>query len=185
MLFSVLVSTAALAIAAPTMAPSNSTTDPLPEGFSFATPHKLTSSYHGLGVQIYNCESSAWKLHSVSAALFGKGDKFRQSHIQVSFTVNSKLQPVFTQTDDHSSFTADSANPVKKVPAANPSRDVPDLVLMRAKDTSSDFDGIFSTADHVVRLNTYGGQPPNSACQPAQVLKVDYSADYYFYSPSL
>ena len=56
-------------------------------------------------------------------------------------------------------------------------------LLLRAKSTAGK--GIFARVQFIQRLDTVGGQPPQTGCDSAhsgQRTRVAYSAEYYFYS---
>jgi hypothetical protein len=68
------------------------------------------------------------------------------------------------------------------VPAPNPTRDIPWLLLEATEHAGS---GVLSTVDYIQRLHTRGGVAPNGGtCDPASegTVGVPYTAVYKFYS---
>ncbi|KAJ3100028.1 hypothetical protein HK100_004796 [Physocladia obscura] len=157
----------------------NANFSPLPSGINVPSGNSLTEAYQGIGTQNYICANSTYTLESVTADLFFEGSAF-DGVIQVLYTFNSQGQPVWTALDG-SVFIGD---PITKVPAADPTNDIPNVLLQRAAGTESPTDGVLSTATYLVRLNTHDGVAPSSCSDEGEVLNVDYSAEYYFYASS-
>ena len=71
----------------------------------------------------------------------------------------------------------------KKIAQADAPRDdaIPWLLLQA---TAHEGDGMFSKVKYVQRVNTIQGKAPPSGCDAERLnaeIRVDYSADYYFY----
>ena len=58
-------------------------------------------------------------------------------------------------------------------------------LLLEAKSTAAP--GIFANVSYIQRVNTAGGMAPGTPGTPGQVVRVPYTAEYYFYraNPSL
>jgi hypothetical protein len=68
------------------------------------------------------------------------------------------------------------------VPAPNPTKDIPWLLLQSTEHAGS---GVLSTVDYIQRLHTRGGVAPNGGtCDPAsdETVGVPYTAVYRFFS---
>jgi Protein of unknown function (DUF3455) len=75
-----------------------------------------------------------------------------------------------------------TARGIVTVPAPNPTKDIPWLLLQSTGNAGS---GVLSTADYIQRLHTRGGVAPNGgSCDPAsdQTVGVPYTAVYRFFS---
>ena len=67
------------------------------------------------------------------------------------------------------------------------SPDAESIPWLLVKVVSHDGNGILSRVTTIQRLNTKGGKAPGSGCDSDHVnqeVRVPYSADYFFYSPS-
>ncbi|HEX9140368.1 MAG TPA: DUF3455 domain-containing protein [Steroidobacteraceae bacterium] len=128
----------------------------------------------GNGVQIYKCDgdgSSAapfvWKLQAPEAALLDRDGRVVGKHY---------VGPTWESTDGSSVVGEVRARDAGPDAAAIP------WLLLRAKATNGT--GVFSKVLSIQRLRTYGGLAPPAACGEAnagQLVRVPYSADYYFY----
>jgi Protein of unknown function (DUF3455) len=75
-----------------------------------------------------------------------------------------------------------TARAIVNVPAPNPTKDIPWLLLEATGHAGS---GVLSTVDYIQRLHTRGGVAPNrGVCDPAsdQTVGVPYTAVYRFFS---
>jgi uncharacterized protein DUF3455 len=75
-----------------------------------------------------------------------------------------------------------TARAIVNVPAPNPTKDIPWLLLQATRHAGS---GVLSTVDYIQRLHTRGGVAPNGgACDPAsdETVGVPYTAVYRFFS---
>jgi len=133
----------------------------------------LVVSAHGAGVQIYSCQPTAtpaafaWNLTAPEAVLRYDGGKLLGRHY---------AGPTWSANDG----SAVVGEVVARVDATNDAA-VPWL-LLRAKSTSGS--GVFSGIEFIQRLHTAGGKAPVTGCDAAYLgttVRVDYSADYYFY----
>jgi Protein of unknown function (DUF3455) len=135
----------------------------------------LTRELHGSGVQIYECRSSspgaaqfAWSLQAPAADLADRSGKDVGRHYE---------GPTWEANDGSKVVGELVARDPGPVPSAIP------WLLLRAKSTAGK--GIFARVQFIQRLDTVGGQPPQTACDSAhsgQRTRVAYSAEYYFYS---
>lgn len=135
----------------------------------------LTRELHGSGVQIYECRSSptsvaqfAWALQAPAADLADRSGKDVGRHYD---------GPTWEANDGSMVVGERVASDPGPAPSAIP------WLLLRAKSTTGK--GIFAKVQFIQRLDTVGGQPPQTGCDSAhsgQRTRVAYSADYYFYS---
>jgi Protein of unknown function (DUF3455) len=75
-----------------------------------------------------------------------------------------------------------TARAIVNVPAPNPTKDIPWLLLQATEHAGS---GVLSTVDYIQRLHTRGGVAPNGGtCDPASdhTVGVPYTAVYRFFS---
>jgi hypothetical protein len=76
-------------------------------------------------------------------------------------------------------------NGTKLQQADSPSSDAIPWLLLKASSTSGT--GVFTDVSYVQRLNTAGGKAPSTGCDATTVggeTRVDYAADYYFFTTS-
>ncbi|MCU0535199.1 MAG: DUF3455 domain-containing protein [Hydrococcus sp. Prado102] len=140
----------------------------IPEGqhFLFKTSAK--------GSQIYVCQSQEkgfeWTLKAPDAVLLDEqGEQFGQHYLGPSW-----------EAKDGSKIMGQV-----KSKADAPQADAIPWLLLEA--SSHEGDGVFSSVNWIVRLNTVGGKAPLDGCDSAnqdREISVDYSADYYFYGAS-
>jgi hypothetical protein len=133
----------------------------------------LVISAHAAGVQIYTCRATAapaafaWNLTAPEAVLRYDGGKVLGRHY---------AGPTWSASDG----SAVVGELVARLEAPNDAA-VPWL-LLRAKSNSGS--GVFSRIEFIQRLHTAGGKAPVAGCEAAYAgttVRVDYSADYYFY----
>ena len=135
----------------------------------------LIVSTRGAGVQIYECQASksdptafAWELTAPEAVLRrDSGQEFARHYAGPTW-----------QANDGSSVVGEVVAHV----AASDNAAIPWL-LLRAK--SHQGTGIMARVEFIQRLHTVGGKPPVSGCDAGYVgtkVRVDYSADYDFYT---
>jgi len=117
------------------------------------------------GVQIYDCVDAAWQFREPAALLA------RRLH-NVGIHFRGPTWELF----DGSSF---QGRVREAVPAPDPSRDIPLLLLERVATAG---DGILSRVDFVQRLWTRGGVAPADACEPGTTVAMPYTALYTFFS---
>ena len=133
---------------------------------------KLVEKLHATGAQVYGCAAAdgkyAWTLKRPDAALTdAKGAEAGKHGAGPSWTAK-----------DGSSVTG-----AKVAQADAPAADAVPWLLLRATSTSGK--GRFAQVSFVQRLATKGGKAPATGCDAAhdgKELRVDYSADYYFYA---
>jgi hypothetical protein len=133
---------------------------------------KLVEKLHATGAQVYGCAATdgkyGWTLKRPDATLAdAKGAEAGKHGAGPSWTAK-----------DGSSVTG-----AKAAQADAPAADAIPWLLLRATATSGK--GRFSQVSFVQRLATKGGKAPAAGCDAAhdgKELRVDYSADYYFYT---
>jgi hypothetical protein len=116
------------------------------------------------GVQIYVCDSSAWKLKAPDAALADQTGKPIGKHYG---------GPTW-ELADGSLITGEL---VAKDPGPSPTA-IPWLLLKVASNSGK---GKLAKATAIHRIETQGGVAPAEACQIGQEIRVPYSATYLFY----
>lgn len=147
----------------------------MPEALKPPAGEKLLFRAHATGSQIYVCSPGAdgkgqWTLKAPEAVLRGeKGARIGYHSAGPSWKLN-----------DGSAVTgrvvAHADSPAKG--------SIPWLLLTAVSHAGS---GQLSPVTSIQRLNTRGGQPPASACDPGSTRKThrsSYRADYYFYGPA-
>ena len=149
----------------------------VPDKLAPAPGESMFLQAHATGDQIYVCKVASdtdakltWVLKAPDAQLFDPQNKVIAKHYAGPTWKNN-----------------DGSEVVGKVAARADSPDsnsIPWLLLTAASHSGS---GAFSKVTFIQRLNTKGGQPPQSACDDAHrntETKSAYSADYYFYAPN-
>jgi hypothetical protein len=151
----------------------------VPGAIAVPTDVRLAVHDHAIGMQIYNCAASggadagagptayAWTFKAPDALLY-----------DMSFTPVAMhgAGPSWTSTDG----SVVVAHEIARVDAARPDS-IPWLLL---KEVSTTGPGVFSDVAFVQRINTWGGLAPTTGCDASTVdtlVRVPYSADYYFY----
>lgn len=133
---------------------------------------KLVEKLHATGAQVYGCAAAdgkfGWTLKRPDATLTdAKGGEAGKHGAGPSWTAK-----------DGSAVTG-----AKVAQADAPVTDAVPWLLLKA--TSTTGKGRFSGVSFIQRLSTKGGKAPGTGCDAAHAgseLRVDYSADYYFYS---
>jgi hypothetical protein len=149
-----------------------STAPDVPAAIRVPAGAKLIEKLHATGAQVYGCAGAdgkyAWTLKRPDATLTdAKGTEAGKHGAGPSWTAK-----------DGSSVTG-----AKAAQADAPAADAVPWLLLKATSTSGK--GKFSQVSFVQRLATKGGKAPAAGCDAAHSggeLRVDYSADYYFYS---
>ena len=137
---------------------------------------KVTFHAFAVGVQIYtwtpnptNPALFSWVFKAPEAVLFKADD--RDDAVGLHYA-----GPTWEHKDGSkvvgTRLAASSANPPVD-PNAIP------WLLLQAK--SSEGPGIFANITYIQRVNTAGGKAPATAGTPGQVVRVPYTAEYYFY----
>jgi hypothetical protein len=117
------------------------------------------------GVQIYECRGGQWAFVAPEADLYDtKGMKIGRHY----------AGPHWEAFDGSKIIAKVKARADAPLAGAIP------WLLLDAHSVGPD--GRFSAVSSVRRVNTAGGVAPNARCEDAQVLRVPYSADYYFFS---
>lgn len=117
------------------------------------------------GVQIYECRAGQWAFMAPEAELFDThgmkiGSHYAGPHWE-AFDGSKVIAKVKTRSD---------------APAAGA---IPWLLL---EAHSVGKEGRLSAVSSIRRVNTTGGLAPSAPCSAGQVLRVPYSADYYFFT---
>ena len=136
---------------------------------------KLASMASAKGVQIYRCTPAAagkneWRYVNPEATLFDKGGAEIGSHS------GSPNGPVWTAKD------GSTVTGRMKASSDAPGYAIPWLLLERQAASGS---GVYSNVTSIQRVNTTGGRPPEGACSDNQkdlTIRVNYTADYYYYT---
>jgi hypothetical protein len=146
----------------------------VPESLRVSASQVVFVRARGVGVQIYECQSSdedpahfAWVLKAPDAQLSDRAGKTIIRHF---------AGPTWQ--------AADGSAVVGEVVARENAPAPDDIVwlLLRAKSTSGS--GLLSRTLSIQRLQTLGGKAPADGCSAAQAgneARVNYSADYLFY----
>lgn len=146
----------------------------VPDAIAVPRAAKLVAHFHAVGAQVYVCGKSSggapsgWTLARPDATLYDeKGQSVGTHGVGPSWTAS-----------DGSSVAA------KKVAQSDaPAAGAIPWLLLRADKTNGG--GVLATVAYVQRVATKGGSPPSSKCDgttPNTEKRVDYSAEYYFYS---
>ena len=122
------------------------------------------------GVQIYACAKKPdatnleWTLRGPEATLSSRSGRVVGTH---------SAGPTWSSTDGSSVIGA--------VTARDPGPDPTAIawLLLSAKSTSSS--GVLAPTRAIQRVHTKGGVAPSTACEEGAVLRVPYTATYYFY----
>jgi hypothetical protein len=149
-------------------APAKKAGGAVPASLNLPDGLKEVSRLFGVGVQIYDCTGGSWVFREPSALLL-RGSSVKGVHF---------AGPTWVLRDG-SSVTG---RVVSNVPAADPSRDIP-LLLLRA--TPGPGDGKLSDVSYVARLDPRGGVAPAGPCDAAvtPVAEVPYTSTYAFFAP--
>jgi hypothetical protein len=157
-----------------------SSTAIVPTQLQLPNEQKLLLKTAAKGVQIYTCQPKengskkfGWKLKAPVADLFikltPKGDKLQEIGRHYA-----------GPTWEHK----DGSKIQGKIKAKADSSNANAIPLLLLEVTSHEGKGILSEVSNIQRLNTIGGQAPANGCDPTKQdaeVKVDYTADYYFY----
>ncbi len=147
----------------------------VPAPLRVGSVQRLTIAAHGAGAQVYECAavgsdptSYAWTLQGPEASLrYAEGKPLGRHYAGPTW-----------EADDGSKVVGDV---VAKAESPDPAA-VPWLLLRAAQNSGT---GVFAQVRFIQRLHTVGGRAPTTGCDRAYVgtrTRVDYSADYYFYS---
>ena len=146
----------------------------VPAGIATPPGCRLLCELHATGVQVYRSATNdtglGWVLDAPLATLTD-ADGAAAYHYD---------GPTWEGVDG-SRVVVDRTVPVKSVPAADPGRDIPWLLVKVRRDGEAP--GRLAPAAYVQRLDTAGGKPP--AIPPSRVgtkVGVPYTATYRFYA---
>lgn len=167
-----LVGIAFLGLQASGLAAGAPATPDVPAPIRVPASAKLVEKLHATGAQVYGCGATdgkyGWTLKRPDATLTdAKGAEAAKHGAGPSWTAK-----------DGSTVTG-----AKVAQADAPAPDAVPWLLLRAASTSGK--GRFSQVSFIQRLSTKGGKAPATGCDAAHdgtELRVDYSADYYFYA---
>jgi Protein of unknown function (DUF3455) len=157
-----------------------STTAVVPTQLQLPKEQTLLLETAAKGVQVYTCQPKendpqqfGWKLKAPEATLYTKltpkGDK---------------LQAIGKHYAGPTWEYKDGSKIQGKVQAKADSPDANAIPWLLLDVTAHEGKGILSQVSNVQRLNTVGGQAPPKGCDATKKdaeVKVDYTADYYFY----
>jgi Protein of unknown function (DUF3455) len=147
----------------------------VPEKLAAPESEVLVLQAHATGSQIYICQPGsdgklAWILKAPEANLFNsKGTQIGKHFGGPTWKHNDGSEVIGKVVERADSPDGDS---------------IPWLLLTAANHSG---DGILSGVTTIQRIHTKGGQAPTSGCDVphrSSEVKVDYSADYYFYRPA-
>jgi hypothetical protein len=147
----------------------------VPEKLSPPATEKLILKAHAKGYQIYVCQPGpdqklAWVLKAPDAQLFDTRNKLIAKHY---------AGPTWKHID--------GSEVVGKVESRHEKPDSDSIPWLLLTAVSHAGNGVFANVTMIQRLDTKGGQPPQSGCDEAHrnaETKSAYSADYYFYAPN-
>ncbi len=157
-----------------------SSTAVVPTQLQLPKEQRLLLETYAKGVQIYTCQPKennsqkfGWKLKAPEANLYirltPKGDKLQE--------IGKHYAGPTWEHKDGSKIQGKV-----KAKADSPNTNAIPLLLLEV--TSHEGKGILSEVNNIQRLNTVGGQAPSKGCDSTKKdveVKVDYTADYYFY----
>jgi hypothetical protein len=138
----------------------------VPESLKPGANESLAQIVPAKGVQIYECRNSQWAFVAPDAELFDRAGKKIGTHY---------AGPHWEAADG--SRVVASVKARADAPAAG---SIPWL-LLGAKSVGPD--GAFSKVTSIQRVSTTGGVAPAGSCaQAGERARVDYTADYYFFT---
>lgn len=146
----------------------------IPSEIAAASTQKLERMAAATGIQIYRCDAKAgapgtyeWVFQAPEAILRDVGGKHVGKH--------------------YAGPTWEAEDGSRIVGTVDARRDAPDkssIPWLRLKTRSTAGSGSFSAVTAILRVSTTGGAPPPGGCSEpdhGRILRVDYTADYYFY----
>jgi hypothetical protein len=152
-------------IAFSTIALSGCMTVQVPENLKPAANESLTLVVPAKGVQVYECRDGKWAFVAPDAALFDLAGMPIGKHY---------AGPVWEAADG--SKVVGAVKSRADAPAANA---IPWLLLSTR---STGGEGAFSKVTSIQRVSTTGGVAPQGACVSGAQARVNYTADYYFFT---
>src|SRR5262245_52746934 len=144
---------------------------------TYAPESQLFLVLHAIGVQKYTCQQNGtWLLTDPEAALYKTTGAPRQ--IGSHFLNFATGRPVW-QLDDGSSVEA-----ARRAAADGGAGNIQWLLLQAVATTVGEDGERLAATTWVQRLNTSGGVAPSGMCTPGTRIRVDYTADYFFWRAS-
>lgn len=142
---------------------------------TYAPESKLFLVVHAAGVQKYTCQSNGtWLFTDPEATLYKTTGV--QRPIGSHFLNFASGRPVW-QLNDGSSVEA-----ARTAAADGGTGNIPWLLLHAVVTTEGTGGDRLTGTTWVQRLNTSGGVAPAGTCTPGDRIRVDYSADYFFWT---
>jgi Protein of unknown function (DUF3455) len=146
----------------------------VPEKLKAPASERLILSAHATGSQIYACQAGAdqklaWVFKAPEADLHGEHGAKIGTHF---------AGPTWKYKD--------GSEVTGKVVAREDSPDPDSIPWLLLTATGHSGNGALARVTTVQRLDTKGGQPPQTGCDPSHLgkeVKQPYSATYYFYAP--
>lgn len=146
----------------------------IPSEIAASSTQKLELIVAATGIQIYRCDAKAgapgiyeWVFQAPEAVLRDVGGKHVGKH--------------------YAGPTWEAEDGSRIVGTVEARRDAPDkssIPWLRLTTRSTAGSGTFSPVTAILRVSTTGGMPPQGRCSEpdhGRILRVDYTADYYFY----
>lgn len=165
-----LVAVAAAARPAPQTEPGD-----LIDPRTYAPESRLFLVLHAEGVQKYTCQSNGtWLFTDPEATLYKTTGASRP--IGSHFLNFATGRPVWQLNDGSSVEAARTAG------RDGGTGNIPWLLLQAVETTEGEGGDRLINTMWVQRLNTGGGVAPAGTCTPGDRVRVDYSADYFFWS---
>jgi hypothetical protein len=129
--------------------------------------NKVHFHAYAVGVQIYAWNGSSWVFQGPEAVLFS--DAGTHGEIGIHYAGPT--------------WESESGSKVKGAAIANaPSPNANSVPLLLLKAVSTEGPGVFEGTTYIQRVNTVGGKAPATAGSAGQVVRVAYTAEYFFYS---
>jgi hypothetical protein len=141
-------------------------TVPVPDSLKPGANESLALIVPAKGVQIYECRESKWVFVAPEAELFDRNGKKIGTHY---------AGPHWEAADGSKIVGAVKARADAPLAGAIP------WLLIGTKSVGAE--GAFSKVTSIQRLSTNGGVAPTGSCaQGGAQARVDYTADYYFFT---
>jgi hypothetical protein len=141
---------------------------------TYAPESQLFLVVHAAGVQKYTCQSNGtWLFTDPEATLYKTTGV--QRPIGSHFLNFASGRPVW-QLNDGSSVEA-----ARSAAADGGAGNIPWLLLHAVVTTQGTGGDRLTPTTWVQRLNTSGGVAPSGTCTPGERIRVDYTADYFFW----
>jgi uncharacterized protein DUF3455 len=125
------------------------------------------------GVQIYAWNGSTWVFQAPDALLFDNDGTLIGSHYATTVSTTPPVVLPVWESNSGSLVIAERKAGVTVTQGV-----IPWLLLRKF---STDGNGIFADISYVQRVNTTGGVPTGPGVTFGEIVRVPYTADYYFY----